>query len=533
MRKKSEHRVILVTAVFFIMFIVLSGDYYAISVKQTYVRAAEKNAVLTVKADDSQGTVYDRNMKPLVNTGKRYIAAAVPSAVSADETAGYSADREEFMKLYEKGVPFTFECREDTPENEGLTVFEVPERYSEDQTACHLIGYISEGEGVDGIEYAYDSMLRNNGGENSVSYTMDGSGNVMIGEGKRVTRSSISKSGVVLTIDSDIQRICEECGEGIGKGAIIAADVKNGDILAMASFPSYDCKDVGASLVSPDCPLIDRCLYSYSVGSVFKLVTAAEAIEEGMGNMMYDCSGSIDIIGQVFNCHKADGHGLQEIGVAMTNSCNTYFINLAECLDTVKFRQLANDIGFGRENWLCAGITGSAGVLPTVEDLRIPAELANFSFGQGKLTATPLQITQLVCTIANKGEMPVLRLVRGLTIDGEYVSGEKEVRVSRIMKEDTAEQLRKMMIMAVRDNKNSNARSRKVSVGAKTSTAQTGRFDEKGEELCNAWITGFFPARKPRYAVTVLIEDGGYGNDAAAPVFRKIAEEITKNKKGK
>ena len=82
------------------------------------------------------------------------------------------------------------------------------------------------------------------------------------------------------------------------------------------------------------------------------------------------------------------------------------------------------------------------------------------------------------------------------------------------------------MVSAVRDNKNSNSRSKKVSVGAKTSTAQTGRFDEKGEELCNAWITGFFPSRKPRYAVTVLVEDGGYGNDAAAPVFAEIADSI-------
>ena len=91
-----------------------------------------------------------------------------------------------------------------------------------------------------------------------------------------------------------------------------------------------------------------------------------------------------------------------------------------------------------------------------------------------------------------------------------------------------------MMILAVRENDRSKAKSRKISVGAKTSTAQTGKYDEKGEELCHAWITGFFPARQPKYAVTVLIEDGGYGNDAAAPVFREIAEKIRElnSKKG-
>lgn len=530
-RRIGEHRIIAVTAVFFVVFILLSADYYTLSVKQTNVRAAEKNAELTIRAEDSQGTIYDRKMCPLVNAGSKYIAAVVPSAVDNAETAGYAVDRADFLERCSKGEPFTFECVKGTPESDGLTVFEIPVRYSEVQSACHIVGYLSDGTGADGIEYAYDSILRNENGENSVKYTMDGFGNVMIGDGKKVSRSTASKVGVVLTLDSDIQRICEECGRSIRKGAIVAADITNGDILAMASFPQYNCNEIEDALESSDSPMINRCLYSYSVGSVFKLVTAAEALEEGMGGMMYECGGNIDISGQIFNCHKADGHGLQDIGTAMTNSCNTYFIDLSRSLDTAKLRQRANDVGFGRETLLCAGIIGSAGVLPTADELAVPAELANFSFGQGRLTATPLQITGLSCGIANGGEMPMLRLIRGLTVDGDFVSGEKDVRLSRVMSEETAKQLRKMMVSAVRDNKNSNARSRKVSVGAKTSTAQTGRFDEKGEELCNAWITGFFPSRKPRYAVTVLIEDGGYGNDAAAPIFRRIAEEIIKKEK--
>ena len=122
--------------------------------------------------------------------------------------------------------------------------------------------------------------------------------------------------------------------------------------------------------------------------------------------------------------------------------------------------------------------------------------------------------------------MPVLRLIKGLTADGSAVSGEKAPQISEVMNKEDAEALRKMMVLAVRENDNSKARTKKISVGAKTSTAQTGRYNKKGEELCHAWITGFFPARKPKYAVTVLIENGGYGNDAAAPVFRRIAERI-------
>ena len=526
LRKRGENRVILLTAAFFQLFLVIAIKYYAIVYEQKYVREAEIRSDFTILAGESQGTIYDRNMNPMVNSEKKYVAAVVPTAVDKVEISQYAVDRADFSAEFESGRPFVFECKKDTPESDGLTVFELPVRYSENQPASHIVGYISQNEGADGLEYAYNTILRDGNGENSVTYKTDGFGRVMIGEGKKIVRSSTSDRGVVTTIDLDLQRICEECGKKIKKGAIVLADIANGDILAMASFPDYDIDELEKAVKDKKSPLINRVLYSYSVGSIFKLVTAAEAIEEGMGGMMYDCSGKIDVYGQMFNCHKYDGHGLQSMSDAITNSCNTYFINLVKVLNVEKLRNMAYNLGFGRENQLCSGIIGSAGVLPTESELAVQAELANFSFGQGRLSATPIQITQLACAIANNGKMPELRLIKGLTSDGECVLNEKSQRYSYVMYEDTAKQLRKMMVHAVRDNPNSNAKSKKLSIGAKTSTAQTGRFDSKGDELCNAWITGFFPSRKPKYALTVLIEDGGYGNDSAAPVFREIAEKI-------
>lgn len=511
---------------FFVAFTGLACNYYRIAVQQKYVSAAEERSELTVTAGISQGTIYDRNMKRMVNTGTKMAAVFVPTAGDNEEAAEYAVDRETFLSACEKGMPFVFDCKKGTPESDAMTVFEIPERYTDDMAACHVIGYLSENKGVTGIEYAYDSILRGDYGENTVTYQSDGFGRVLIGDGKTVVRSEADKGGAVTTIDLEIQRICEECGKDIKKGAIVAADVKTGDIVAMASFPAYNTEDIGAALSDEDSPLINRALYSYSVGSAFKLVTAAEALEEGYDSFMHNCTGNIDIGGQVFNCHKLDGHGLQDMTQALTNSCNTYFIDLSRTLDAEKLRELANGIGFGKENYLCAGITGSGGVLPSVKELSVPAELANFSFGQGRLTATPLQITQLTCAAANGGKVPVLRLIKGITIDGETVLNEKSPQLSQVMSEETAEQLRKMMVMAVRTNKSSNARTKNTSVGAKTSTAQTGRFDENGEELCNAWITGFFPSRRPEYALTVLVEDGGYGNEAAAPIFRDIADSV-------
>ncbi|MDE6035943.1 MAG: penicillin-binding protein 2 [Ruminococcus sp.] len=530
MRRKTEKRIIVIGGIFLLIFVGLCINYYYIAMKREHVQTARTNAQCTIIAGKSEGTIYDRNLKPIVNAGTKRIAVAIPDFIDRDKVADYAVDREAFLEKFAEGEPFTFECTEDTEDTDGLTVFEIPERYAENQPAQHVIGYLSQGEGVAGIEYAYNKLLRNDYGMNSVTYNTDGFGRILIGDGKKIIRSTAEKSGVVTTIDIDIQRICEEVGKNIDKGAIVVADVKTGEIVAMVSYPTYTVDDMETALSDERSPLINRALYSYSVGSVFKMVTSAQAIMNHFGGYVYNCTGQENVEGKIFNCHKTDGHGMQTLSDAITNSCNTYFINLSQMLNVKKFRELANNLGFGREIHLCSGMTASGGVLPTVEDLTIPAELANFSFGQGKLSATPLQITQLTCAIANNGKMPVLQLIKGMTPDGKEILNEKDAQHSEVLERSVAKQLKEMMISAVSDNENSNARTNYTTVGAKTSTAQTGRTDKNGIELCHAWITGFFPADKPQYAVTVLVEDGGYGNDVSAPVFREIADRVTQEK---
>lgn len=514
------------TAAFFIAFTLIATNYFRIAFIQEQVGAAEERSALKIVAGTSQGTIYDRNMIPMINCSETYSAVAVPSALSREETAEFALDKDEFYEDFDKGKPFVFSCRKETPESAGLTVFAMPQRYPEDMSAQHIIGYLSDGKGVSGLEYAYDQVFRGDAGENSVTYSVDGFGHVLIGDGKDVIRSSAVKTGVVTTIDSDIQRICETAAKEVGKGAVVVTEVNTGDILALASFPNYSVNDLESAISDENSPMINRALYSYGVGSIFKLVTSCEGIRENFGGYMYRCDGCIDVNGVKFHCHMLDGHDTQNMSEAITNSCNPYFISLSRNLSASQFRSQAYELGFGKETFLCAGMTGSAGVVPTLKDLMLPAEMANFSFGQGKLTATPLQISALTCAIANGGELPELRLIKGMTIDGKRSANEKQPRLSRAIDKDTAKMLRDMMVDAVKDNQNSNARTKYTTVGAKTSTAQTGRFDDEGKEYCHAWITGFFPADKPKYAVTVLVEDGGYGNIAAAPIFREIADKI-------
>lgn len=528
LKKRADSGIITLSIFFALCFITIIVRYYILAADPSYAETAAQQSQTVITLEKCSGNIYDRNMELLVNHDTKYMAVAVPQAIDAEKTAEYAIDETDFREKLEEGVPFIFECTEELPESDGITVFSVPVRYSENQLAGHVIGYTSQGEGVSGIERAYDSILRSSGGENSVTYSVDGFGRVMIGDGKEVVRSEAVSSGVVTAIDSRIQRICEEAGVNIRKGAIVVAEIRTGDILALASFPEYSVDELDAAFESEDSPMINRALYSYSVGSVFKLVTAAQAIDEDFSGYMYNCTGSIDIGGQEFRCHKLEGHGMQTMTDAMVNSCNTYFISLSRLLSVPDFRENAFSLGFGREIHLCSGMTASGGVLPSAEELLVEAELANFSFGQGKLTATPLQISQLTCAIANNGKIPVLRLIRGVTTDGKKAENEKEVSYYYAMEPDTANKLKKMMIAAVSENDASNARPFYVTAGAKTSTAQTGRYDDSGNEMCNAWITGFFPADKPEYAITILVEDGGYGNDSAAPIFRQIADKITK-----
>jgi len=530
MRKRGEHGVILLTAVFFMFFFGVSLNFFRLSQERKFVRTAADNSFVTIHAGDSSGTIFDRNFVPLTNAKTRITAVAVPAETDLEELKKYAKDKTEVENLYKKGEPFAFECTKKADESPGLTFFEIPERYGENIIAPHIIGYLSDGTGASGLEYAYNDLLRSGNVENSVTYSTDGYGHILIGGGKTVIRSTKSQTGVVTTLDSEIQAICEKAGRSIKKGAIIVSDVKNGEILGMASFPDFDIKDISDDLTDSRSPMINRCLYSYSVGSIFKLVTACEGINEDSSGFMYNCTGDHAVADRNFGCHNREGHGMQDMRQAMTNSCNPYFISLSQCLDIQQFRSLAYSMGFGREIHLCTGMISSAGVLPSVEELLVPAELANFSFGQGKLSATPLQINQMTCAIANGGELIMLRLIKGITVDGETVGNEKSALRSRVMTEETAAELRKMMISVIYENENSKAAPSCIRAGAKTSTAQTGRFDDNDEELCHGWITGFFPSSSPRYAVTVLAEDGGYGNDSAAPVFKKIVDMIMERK---
>lgn len=510
------------------VFFLLILKIYTVVMNPQYYYAASEQGKYTLKVGHNYGNIYDRNFNLLVNDTTAYYAAINPTPMAAEEVLPHVKNKDEYYDSLTYGKPFICEVEKSDFECEDITVFEVPVRNRETQLAQHIIGYTNESGGVTGIEYAYEDLLNEQIGENSVTYNVDGYGNVMEGLGKNVTKAEKVTNGVVLTIDKYIQAICELAGSSMQKGAVVVMDIHSGDILGMASFPSYSISNLSEAVNDENSPLINRCLYPYNVGSIFKLVTSLAAFEQGIDeDFSYNCTGVTEVSGQKFKCHDLSGHGELDMYGAMRESCNTYFIELSKNIDSEIMLDVSQRLGFGRNVSLASGITVSGGTLQTREDLLMPAEKANMSFGQGKLTASPVQICAFIASIANEGTLYVPRLIRGISRDGESIVNENMIKAMEVFDRKTSFRLQDLMIEAVDKNENSNARPSNTHAAGKTSTAQTGRFDENDEEICHGWITGYFPLSCPKYAVTVLCEDGGYGNECAAPVFKEIAERIT------
>lgn len=492
-----------------------------------YAQAALRQSSRTITAAHAEGTIFDRNFVPLVNAETAHYAVVLPTPEALAELLPHMESAQDVIAGIRSNAPFS--CRVDTDEfaSEDIIVLDAPLRRTHSQLAQHVIGYTLEGEGVTGLESDYDSIMRGTRDTADVTFAVNAVGDVLRGVSPEISPIGNLNGNVVTTLDAKIQRICEESAADIEKGAVIVMEVETGDILAMASFPTYSPDDIAAALEDENSPLINRCLYTYSVGSIFKLMTAAATYTQGLTRYAAECTGKTEISGQLFRCHDWRGHGMVDMRQAMIYSCNAYFVELSQFLQPDILRTTAQNFGFGTQIHLTSSIVSAGGNLPTQAQLELPAEKANFCFGQGFLTASPLQICQMTCGIANDGEMPIARLVAGYSLDGKTLENAKAPMYAKAIPRNAAYYLQGLMISAVNENEESNAVPEHVFAAAKTSTAQTGRYDEDGTEYCHAWITGYFPIEAPQYAVTVLVEDGGYGNDAAAPIFREIADRIT------
>lgn len=497
--------------------VIATGDYAAVQVQQSIYR---------IKVSRLRGTIYDCNMVPLTNTSHKTVAAVSPTpkgimAVSSctDETLNESAI--EALKGKKPAV-----CEADRIiESEGIAFTQVYVHAPKSLSACHLIGYTdSDGHGVSGIELAYDDFLYS---DNFVSaiFTVGGKGDVLGGVDPYFENDlSIVSSGVVTTLDINIQNITENAANKMKSGCAIVAEVSSGKIRAMASVPQFDVNNLSESLDSENSPLINRALSSYSVGSVFKPCVAAAALKEGKGSSVFNCEGSLKIADRVFRCHELSGHGNMNLCSALAQSCNCFFYNLGNTLGYEPIYKTAASLSFGSKIKLCDSMYTSAGIIPEGSTVNNEGALANLSIGQGNLLLSPVSMLSLYLSIAGDGSYYLPSVVEKTVKDGVealYNKGEK----TRVMSADIAEILREYLKNVITEGTGAEASPTFTTAAGKTATAQTGRYYDDGTEITNSWFCGFFPSEEPEYVVIVMSDSKL--NVSTASVFAEIVDGIT------
>ncbi len=494
-----------------------------------------KNSVSSV-ADTSRGMIYDRNMKPLVSMYAEQMIAVKPSVNDLNKSSFLilPEDRDAVYKLVSSkriGIGRALKSEQ----NDACLLFEKYPRYSENGLLVHTVGYIDgESNGVSGLEKHYNEFLKNNSGSLKIICNVDARSKPLEGETLKAQNNNYrSRAGLLLTIDRDIQEICERALElyGIGTGAAVVLDVETSEILALASVPEYSQLHPADSLGDGNSPFINRAVTPYCVGSVFKAVVACAAVESGIDTSLeYECGGSYVIGKNNFSCHKKQGHGKINMYSATANSCNPYFINLALLTGKEKVCEAGAALGLGSSIELCDGWNTPPGIMPDAGSVVSPQDLANLAFGQGRLLASPLQMAAVYAAIANGGVYRAPSLMKAVIDENGDTLLRAELPASRrVMHESTANTVGELLYNTVESVLFGRAKPLMISAAGKTATAQSGQFNENGDEITQSWFCGYFPYENPKYAVTVFKENGSGGSADCAPVFRYMAEKISAN----
>ena len=451
----------------------------------------------------------------------------------------------------------------------GVSVAVRPRRnYPYGTLACHLIGRVNQWKvgtipdefkdirnmhfqgddfGIEGIEATMNDYLQGQGG---MKVYVRNEKNKIIALQDHTLPTEGAK--VELTIDANIQHLVENVLRRIGRGAAVVMDPNTGEVLAMASVPNFDPNDFVPAIKSKNWqaylankanPFVNRAIQPYTPGSTFKLPTAIAAARHGRAGYEHHCIGHTAFGKLKIRCwKKGSGHGLLGLSESIQRSCNPYFMSLAGNLKGKAMVDTFHLIGLGRRSGIRLP-NEDAGIVPGSPHWKreiapgavlTPATLAQMSIGQSHSMATPLQICSLSATIANGGrhyQPRVVRRVSGIDENGEQITPIENIPIVKVdlmnegMTEQRMEIIRKGMWKATNEQGGTGGRAalKDVFIAAKTGTAQLGR--EKGDTH-NAWTASFAPYDNPRYAVCVMVRNGGSGGKTAGVLTRLIYRGI-------
>ncbi len=439
-------------------------------------------------------------------------------------------------------------------------------RYISGNLASHILGYlgeITEGQlrggkypdnksgdmiGKSGVEWKWQGVLNGKRGGEQVEVDAAGRKIQLISR-----KPPVSGTDIYLTIDKDLQSLAEKALAG-KRGAIVGMDPKNGEILALASSPPYDPNLFVSGIdkanwekivSSEDFVLQNRALTGqYPPGSVFKIIVALAGLQEGVidpAEELY-CNGTYSLGQSKYRCWKKYGHGKVALHKALVESCDIYFYKMGIRLGIDRIAAYAKRFGLGEKTGIDVG-REKGGLIPTREwKLKrwgVPwqaGETVSASIGQSFVLVTPVQMATMISAVFNGGVIHRPHLTKRIgraPADNSHESTRKGEGVLGI-RQEYLKFVGKALLDAVngRHGTGSKARVKGLTVAGKTGTAQVvGLEKEKGthdqDEVPlkfrdHAWFVAVSPVEDPKIAIAVLVEHGGHGGSAAAPIAAEI-----------
>jgi peptidoglycan glycosyltransferase len=380
----------------------------------------------------------------------------------------------------------------------------------------NVVGYWSTRYGATGIEIGNNSDLSSIAGEPE---TLDDLIN-------RATGGPQPGNNVVLTIDPELQELAyqELSASSTGRGSVVALNPQTGEILAMATSPSFDPNNIDENYPdlanAEDAPLVDRATQSlYPPGSVFKVITAAAALEAGVSpeEKFFD-SGAYELPGYTVHNFQGKDYGEVTFTRALAYSINVVFAKIAVTIvGAERLTEMALDFGFGDpyDDFPIPVSGSSVNSLPP--DQWTTGTLAQTAFGQGEVQTNSFEMALVAAAIANDGKMVEPRIVREVRSPDGIILDKPTPSISRrALPADTAATLNEMMQQVIIQGGLTEAEIEGVKVAGKTGTA------ESGNGLPHSWWITFAPADDPEIAMCVMIENGGRADKGALPVAARL-----------
>ncbi|MHB8883012.1 MAG: penicillin-binding protein 2 [Thermodesulfovibrionales bacterium] len=570
----TAERIRIAMYVIVIGFLVLMMRLWQLQILQgaEYRKISESNRLRVFGVPAPRGIIFDRNNVPLVKNTSYFCASLIPEEFDVRNVPLLAkllklSEEELAKKINRKGqspftpvrlkeglsfdeVSFIEARRSDFP---GLIIeIEVSRQYIYGSVGAHVIGYLGRLSpeqsqnpafrdvppeafiGQWGVEKIYDKSLRGTAGQRIIEVDAFGREIRLLKE-----TTPVKGQDLTLSIDIALQKEVERAFEGRA-GAMVALKVDTGEVLGLASAPAFDPNKFAKGITTDEwsglmqdkkLPMLNRAVQSqYPPGSTFKIITAIAGLEEGTitDETAVTCRGGISFGKWHFGCWKKGGHNTVMLHRALVESCDVFFYEAGKRLGIDRIHDYATRFGLGKETGIMLG-NEKKGLIPDTqwktEKKKAPWFLGETfvnAIGQGYVAATPLQMAVMMEAVSNGGRVFQPTLLRDAA---PTLLSEAGVRAA------TLEEIKRHLSGVVNEpgGTGAAARSALATVGGKTGTAQVVGIRKDSKFLVekfrdHAWFVAFAPVEKPAIAVAVIVEHGGHGGSAAAPIAKKAID---------